>query len=100
MKICAQKEVKGILPGPVEKVVADVSCCGIVKIIEHAHFRPISCAGKVGLQRARAEGIVRTLIDIWRHEGFMPDGRSRNYNGRVRTIIGGLKKGIMDLNLF
>lgn len=30
------------------------------------------------------EGIVRTLIDIWRHERFMPDGRSSNYNGRVR----------------
>lgn len=30
------------------------------------------------------EAIVRTLIDIWRHESFMPDGRSSNYNGRVQ----------------
>jgi putative alpha-1,2-mannosidase len=32
---------------------------------------------------SRQEGIVRALIDIWRHERFMPDGRSHNYNGRV-----------------
>ena len=31
-----------------------------------------------------AEDLVRTLIDIWRHERFMPDGRSSNYNGRVQ----------------
>ena len=30
------------------------------------------------------EGIVRSLIDIWRHERFMPDGRSSFYNGRVQ----------------
>ncbi|KAI1462683.1 glycoside hydrolase family 92 protein [Annulohypoxylon moriforme] len=29
-------------------------------------------------------GIVRALIDIWRFERFMPDGRSRNFNGRVQ----------------
>lgn len=28
--------------------------------------------------------IVRSLIDIWRHERFMPDGRSSFYNGRVQ----------------
>ncbi|KAI1798496.1 glycoside hydrolase family 92 protein [Daldinia bambusicola] len=28
--------------------------------------------------------IVRALIDIWRFEGFMPDGRSHNFNGRVQ----------------
>ncbi|KAI0015442.1 alpha-1,2-mannosidase family protein-like protein [Xylariomycetidae sp. FL0641] len=28
--------------------------------------------------------IVRTLIDVWRHERFMPDGRSHNFNGRVQ----------------
>ncbi|KAI1338237.1 glycoside hydrolase family 92 protein [Xylariaceae sp. FL0016] len=28
--------------------------------------------------------IVRALIDIWRHERFMPDGRSHNVNGRVQ----------------
>ncbi|KAK5001505.1 hypothetical protein LTR60_007361, partial [Cryomyces antarcticus] len=31
-----------------------------------------------------AEGIVITLVDIWKHERFMPDGRSSNYNGRVQ----------------
>lgn len=31
----------------------------------------------------RAAGMVRSLIDIWRFEKFMPDGRSGNYNGRV-----------------
>ena len=30
------------------------------------------------------EAIVRTLIDVWRHERFMPDARSSNYNGRVQ----------------
>lgn len=30
------------------------------------------------------EQIVRSLIDIWRHERFMPDGRSSFYNGRVQ----------------
>ena len=28
--------------------------------------------------------IVRSLIDIWRHEQFLPDGRSHFYNGRVQ----------------
>ncbi|KAK5003566.1 hypothetical protein LTR28_009997, partial [Elasticomyces elasticus] len=31
-----------------------------------------------------AEGLILTLIDIWKHERFMPDGRSSNYNGRVQ----------------
>lgn len=31
-----------------------------------------------------AAGMVRSLIDIWRYERFMPDGRSSNYNGRVQ----------------
>jgi putative alpha-1,2-mannosidase len=31
----------------------------------------------------RQEGIIRAMIDIWRHERFMPDGRSHNFNGRV-----------------
>jgi len=30
------------------------------------------------------ERIVRSLIDVWRHERFMPDGRSHNHNGRVQ----------------
>ena len=36
------------------------------------------------LSPTRASGIVRSLIDIWRYERFMPDGRSANYNGRVQ----------------
>ncbi len=31
----------------------------------------------------RAATMIRSLIDIWRFERFMPDGRSGNYNGRV-----------------
>ncbi|KUJ08060.1 glycosyl hydrolase [Mollisia scopiformis] len=32
----------------------------------------------------RAADIVRSLIDVWRWERFMPDARSGNYNGRVQ----------------
>ncbi|RDW87775.1 alpha-1,2-mannosidase family protein-like protein [Coleophoma crateriformis] len=53
----------------------------------------------------RQTGIVRALIDIWRHERFMPDGRSHNNNGRVQggsnsdnvladAYIKGLRDGI------
>ena len=31
-----------------------------------------------------ATALTQTLISIWRHERFMPDGRSSNYNGRVQ----------------
>ncbi|KAE8442713.1 hypothetical protein EG329_002904 [Mollisiaceae sp. DMI_Dod_QoI] len=27
---------------------------------------------------------IRSLIDIWRHDGYMPDARSSNYNGRTQ----------------
>ena len=30
------------------------------------------------------EGMIRAVIDIWRYEGFMPDGRSGNWNGLVQ----------------
>ncbi|KAF2735141.1 alpha-1,2-mannosidase family protein [Polyplosphaeria fusca] len=30
------------------------------------------------------EEFIRALIDIWRHDGFMPDARSSNFNGRVQ----------------
>lgn len=33
------------------------------------------------LQPAYYEGMIRALIDIWRYDGYMPDGRSGNYNG-------------------
>ncbi|KAK5086016.1 hypothetical protein LTR70_007634 [Exophiala xenobiotica] len=33
------------------------------------------------LQPSYYEGMIRALIDTWRYEGYMPDGRSGNYNG-------------------
>ena len=27
---------------------------------------------------------IRSMIDIWRHDGYLPDGRSSNYNGRTQ----------------
>ncbi|EEP78043.1 conserved hypothetical protein [Uncinocarpus reesii 1704] len=36
------------------------------------------------LEPKRATEIIRSLIDIWRFERFMPDGRSGNSNGRVQ----------------
>ncbi|PYI17981.1 glycosyl hydrolase [Aspergillus violaceofuscus CBS 115571] len=34
------------------------------------------------LQPTAYEEQIRSLIDIWRFEGYMPDARSSNYNGR------------------
>lgn len=53
----------------------------------------------------RAVGMVRSLIDIWRYEQFMPDGRSGNSNGQVQggsnsdnvlsdALVKGLQGGI------
>jgi predicted alpha-1,2-mannosidase len=36
------------------------------------------------LQPFAYEEFIRSLIDIWRHDGFMPDARSSNFNGRVQ----------------
>ncbi|KAF1831836.1 alpha-1,2-mannosidase family protein [Decorospora gaudefroyi] len=36
------------------------------------------------IQPEAYEEFIRSLIDIWRHDGFMPDARSSNYNGRVQ----------------
>ncbi|KAF3010268.1 hypothetical protein E8E14_001902 [Neopestalotiopsis sp. 37M] len=36
------------------------------------------------IQPAAYEGQIRSLIDIWRYEGYMPDGRSGNWNGIVQ----------------
>jgi len=36
------------------------------------------------IQEEREIDIVRSLIDIFRHEGYMPDGRSGNDNGRTQ----------------
>ncbi|KAF2452343.1 putative alpha-1,2-mannosidase [Lineolata rhizophorae] len=36
------------------------------------------------LQPRAYEEVIRALIDIWRHDGFMPDARSSNFNGRTQ----------------
>ena len=36
------------------------------------------------IQPARYTSMIRSLIDIWRYDGFMPDGRSGHYNGLVQ----------------
>ena len=36
------------------------------------------------LQPTAYEEQIRSLIDIWRHAGWMPDARSSNYNGRTQ----------------
>ena len=36
------------------------------------------------IAQERESGIVRGLVDLYRHEGWLPDARSGNYNGRVQ----------------
>ncbi|KJX99290.1 glycosyl hydrolase like protein [Zymoseptoria brevis] len=36
------------------------------------------------LQPEYYQSMIRGLIDIWRYDGYMPDGRSGNYNGLVQ----------------
>ncbi|KAL7271945.1 hypothetical protein RUND412_005265 [Rhizina undulata] len=36
------------------------------------------------LQPWRYEDFIRSLIDTWRHDGYLPDGRSSNFNGRIQ----------------
>jgi predicted alpha-1,2-mannosidase len=36
------------------------------------------------LQPKPYEEIIRSLIDIWRHEGFLPDARSSEFTGRTQ----------------
>ncbi|KAH6644257.1 glycosyl hydrolase family 92-domain-containing protein [Boeremia exigua] len=36
------------------------------------------------IQTEAYESQIRSLIDIWRHQGYMPDGRSGNDNGMVQ----------------
>jgi putative alpha-1,2-mannosidase len=36
------------------------------------------------IQPAVYEELIRSLIDVWRHEGFMPDTRSSNFNGKTQ----------------
>lgn len=36
------------------------------------------------LQPSAYEGMIRALVDTWRHEGYMPDGRSGFWNGQAQ----------------
>ncbi|KAF1949908.1 glycosyl hydrolase [Byssothecium circinans] len=36
------------------------------------------------VQPTAYEEFIRSLVDVWRHDGFMPDARSSNFNGRVQ----------------
>ncbi|TVY83525.1 putative secreted glycosidase [Lachnellula suecica] len=36
------------------------------------------------LQPTVFEEHIRSMIDIWRHDGYLPDARSSNYNGRTQ----------------
>lgn len=45
----------------------------------------------------RQTDIVRSLINIWEHEGYMPDGRSGNCNGRTQ---GGSNADVMIADAF
>ncbi|CAG8957363.1 hypothetical protein HYFRA_00010789 [Hymenoscyphus fraxineus] len=36
------------------------------------------------LQPIVYEEHIRSMIDIWRHDGYLPDARSSNYNGRTQ----------------
>ncbi|KAG9240207.1 putative alpha-1,2-mannosidase [Calycina marina] len=36
------------------------------------------------IQPVAYEEYIRSTIDIWRHDGYMPDSRSSNYNGRTQ----------------
>ncbi|KAF2088701.1 glycoside hydrolase family 92 protein [Saccharata proteae CBS 121410] len=36
------------------------------------------------IQPVAYEEQIRSLIDVWRHDGFMPDARSSNFNGRTQ----------------
>ena len=53
----------------------------------------------------RETGIVRSLVDIYRHDGFLPDARSGNYNGRTQggsnaefMITDAYVKGLKGIN--
>lgn len=52
----------------------------------HAHCFQFRCTVSLYhlIQPTYYQGMIRSLIDIWRWEGYMPDGRSGNYNGLVQ----------------
>lgn len=51
------------------------------------------------------QSMIRSIIDIWKYEGFMPDGRSGNYNGLVQggsnadnVLADAYVKGLPNIN--
>lgn len=53
----------------------------------------------------RENGIVRSLVDIYRHEGWLPDGRSGGFSGRLQggtnadmVITDGYLKGLTGVD--
>jgi predicted alpha-1,2-mannosidase len=57
------------------------------------------------LAQPREVDIVRSLVDLYRHEGTLPDARSGNYNGRVQggsdadmTIADAYVKGLPGID--
>lgn len=57
------------------------------------------------IQPDREVDLVRSLIDIYRHTGYMPDARSGNYNGRTQggsnaevVVADALSKGLKGID--
>jgi predicted alpha-1,2-mannosidase len=52
----------------------------------YAIWDTFRCAGPLVtlIGPERQANIVRSLVDIYRHEGWLPDARSGNYNGRTQ----------------
>jgi predicted alpha-1,2-mannosidase len=57
------------------------------------------------IDQKRQEDIVRSLVDIYRHEGYMPDARSGNYSGLIQggtnadmLIADAWVKGLKNIN--
>ena len=36
------------------------------------------------IQPVAYEELLRSMVDVWRHEGWLPDGRSSNFNGKTQ----------------
>jgi predicted alpha-1,2-mannosidase len=57
------------------------------------------------ISEERESAIVRSLVDLYRHEGWLPDARSGNYNGRVQggtdadmTVVDGYLKHLPGID--
>lgn len=57
------------------------------------------------IQAREQSNMIRALLDIYRHEGYMPDARSGNYNGRTQggsncdvLITDAFVKGLDSIN--